>query len=275
VLQFTNPPELLTDQDFYSTWKNEGFASYTGIPLIAKGELKGVLEVYHRASFEPEAQWIDLLQNFSTQAAIAIDNAQLFNDLQRSNFELSLAYDATIEGWSRALELHDDEAKGHAQRITDLTLGLARAMGIRDAEMVHIRRGALLHDIGKMGIPDSILLKPSALTDAEWEIMRKHPVYAHEMLTPIAYLRPALDIPYCHHEKWDGTGYPRGLKGEEIPPAARLFAVADVFDSLTRERSYRKAWTIERALDYIKSESGKHFEPKAVNAFLEMLANSK
>jgi PAS domain S-box-containing protein len=275
VLQFTDPPELLTGQDFYATWKNEGFASYTGIPLIAKGELKGVLEIYHRSPFQAEEQWMDLLQNFSTQAAIAIDNAQLFNDLQRSNFELSLAYDATIEGWSRALELRDRETEGHAQHVTTLTLELARIMGMRDADMVHIRRGALLHDIGKMGIPDSILLKPGALTDAEWEVMRLHPVYANEMLTPIAYLRPALDIPYCHHENWDGTGYPRGLKAEEIPPAARIFTVADAFDSLTRTRSYRKAWTKEKVLEYIKLESGKRFDPKVVDVFLDMLANSK
>jgi HD-GYP domain-containing protein (c-di-GMP phosphodiesterase class II) len=146
-------------------------------------------------------------------------------------------------------------------------------MGLRDADMVHIRRGALLHDIGKMGIPDSVLLKPGTLTEEEWKIMRKHPVYAHEMLTPIAYLRPAIDIPYYHHEKWDGTGYPRGLKGEEIPPAARIFAVADVFDSLTRERSYRETWTQEQALEHIRTLSGSHLDPKVVNAFLNLVAD--
>ena len=253
--------------------KSEGFSSYTGIPLIAKGELKGVLEVYHRSTFQPDAPWVDLLQNFSTQAAIAIDNAQMFNDLQRSNFELSLAYDATIEGWSRAQELRDYGLEGHSQRITDLTMELARAMGLRDMDMVHIRRGALLHDIGKMGIPDSILLKPGPLTDTEWDMIRRHPDYANDLLIPIAYLRPALDIPYCHHERWDGSGYPRGLKGEEIPPAARIFAVVDVFDAMTSDRPYRKRLTKEAALQYIENESGKHFEPKAAATFLRLAAD--
>jgi PAS domain S-box-containing protein/putative nucleotidyltransferase with HDIG domain len=271
-LQFADPPELLTNRDIQRTWKNEGFVSYTGIPLIAKGELKGVLEVYHRTPFEADAQWMDLFQNFSIQASIAIENAQMFNELQRSNFELSLAYDATIEGWSRALELREYEAIGHAQRITDLTLELARDMGVRDADMVHIRRGALLHDIGKMGIPDSILLKPSDLTEEEWKIIRKHPTLAYEMLSPIAYLRQALDIPYCHHERWDGFGYPRGLAGEEIPPAARIFAVADAYEAMTSDRIFRKRISKEEAMHHLQAEAGKQFDPKVVAAFLQLAA---
>ncbi len=191
--------------------------------------------------------------------------------MQRSNLELGLAYDAALEGWTRALDLRDQETEGHTQRVTDLAVQLARAMGLPDEEIVHIRRGALLHDIGKMGIPDRILLKPDALTAEEWEIMRKHPVYAYEMLHPIPYLRQALEIPYCHHEKWDGTGYPRGLKGEQIPLAARLFAVVDVWDALRSNRPYRKAWSDAEALEYIREQAGKHFDPAVVEVFLKLL----
>ena len=151
-------------------------------------------------------------KRFAGQAAIAIDNAQLFENLQHSNAELVLAYDTTIEGWSHALDLRDKETEGHTQRVTEMTLRLAKAMGIDEAELVHIRRGALLHDIGKMGVPDNILLKPGELTEEEWGSCTQHPQLAYDLLSPIAYLRPALDIPYCHHEKWDGTGYPRGLE---------------------------------------------------------------
>jgi len=184
---------------------------------------------------------------------------------------LTLAYDATIQGLSRALDLRDKETEGHTQRVAEMTLRLAQACGMTDHELVHVRRGALLHDMGKMGIPDSILLKPGPLTEEEWEIMRLHPQYAYEMFSPIDYLRPALDIPYSHHEKWDGTGYPDGLKGDEIPLSARLFAVVDVWDALTSERPYRAAWPEEKALEYIKDQSGKHFDPRAVKLFLSLL----
>ncbi|MGC9063072.1 MAG: HD-GYP domain-containing protein [bacterium] len=188
-----------------------------------------------------------------------------------ANRELLRAYDKTLEGWAYALDLRDKETEGHSQRVTELTLRIAKKMGVRDEDLIHIRRGALLHDMGKIGIPDNILLKPDKLSEEEWEIMKKHPVYAYQMLSRIEYLRPALDIPYCHHEKWDGSGYPRGLKGEEIPLAARIFAVADVFDALTSDRSYRKAWTKESAIEYIKGEAGKHFDPRVVDAFLKVI----
>jgi putative nucleotidyltransferase with HDIG domain len=171
----------------------------------------------------------------------------------------------------RALDLRDKETEGHTQRVTELTLKLARAAGMTEEELVHVRRGALLHDIGKMGVPDHILLKPGKLTDEEWVEMRKHPVFAYELLSPIAYLRPALDIPYCHHEKWDGTGYPRGLKGEQIPLAARLFAVADVWDALRSDRPYRQSWPKEKVIEHIKSLSGTHLDPKSVELFLSMM----
>jgi putative nucleotidyltransferase with HDIG domain len=194
----------------------------------------------------------------------------MFNSLQRSNVELMLAYDTTLEGWSKALDLRDKETEGHTQRVTEMTVRLAQVMGFKDNELVHIRRGALLHDIGKMGIPDSILLKAGPLTDEEREIMCHHPAYAYEMLYPISYLRPALDIPYCHHEKWDGTGYPRGLKGDQIPLAARIFAAVDVWDALRSDRPYRAGWPVERVREHIQSLSGTHFDPEVVDVFLEM-----
>ncbi|HUG33580.1 MAG TPA: GAF domain-containing protein, partial [Anaerolineales bacterium] len=252
----------------------EGFISYVGMPLIAKGEVKGVMEVFLRSSLEMDAEWIDFLESLSGQAALAIDNASLFESLQRSNLELGMAYETTLEGWSAALDLRDKETEGHTRRVTDLTLQLAEAMGLSERERVHIRRGALLHDIGKMGIPDRILLKPDTLTDEEWEIMRQHPTYAFKLLSPISHLGPALDIPYCHHERWDGSGYPRGLKGEAIPLAARIFTVADVYDALCSDRPYRPSWTREKALEYIKSLSGMHFDPRVVDVFLGMVGGT-
>jgi HD-GYP domain-containing protein (c-di-GMP phosphodiesterase class II)/nitrate/nitrite-specific signal transduction histidine kinase len=249
----------------------EGFVFYAGAPLVAKGEVKGVLEVFHRARLSPDDEWRESLEALASRAAIAIDNATLFDGLQRSNFELTLAYDATIEGWSHALDLRDRETEGHTQRVTELTLRLARAMGVSDSELVHVRRGSLLHDIGKMGVPDSILLKPGPLTDEEWVLMRKHPVYAYDLLSPITFLRPALDIPYYHHEKWDGSGYPRALKGEQIPLHARIFAVVDVWDALRSDRPYSPAWPEERARAHIASLSGTHFDPNVVTKFLELL----
>jgi len=251
----------------------ENFVAYVGSPLVAKGQVVGVLEIFQRSPLAPDPDWFDFLTMIADQAAIAIDNAQLFENLQRSNFDLTLAYDATIEGWSRALDLRDRETEGHTQRVTNLTVKLARQMGIPDSDILHIRRGALLHDIGKMGIPDSILHKPDQLTPEEWEIMRQHTKYAYQMLTPIKYLKPALDIPRHHHEKWDGTGYPEGLKGEQIPIAARIFAVVDVWDALTSDRSYRDAWSREKVIEYIRSESGKHFDPRVVETFLSFILN--
>jgi putative nucleotidyltransferase with HDIG domain len=260
-----------TNTDTALLYRKEGFVAYAGVPLIAKGQIKGVLEVYHRSVRRLETEWLKLLETLASQAAIAIDNAQLFDNLQQSNIELALAYDATIAGWSRAMDLRDKETEGHTQRVTELTLKLARAMRISDTELAHIRRGALLHDIGKMGVPDNILLKADQLSHEEWEKMRQHPVWAYEMLSSIRYLQLALDIPYCHHEKWDGTGYPRGLKGEEIPIAARIFAVADVWDAITSDRPYRKGWSEEEALRYIQEQSGKYFDPRVVQEFFRLI----
>lgn len=250
---------------------SEGFEAYLAGPLLVKGRLKGVLEVFHRTPLHPYDEWLDFFNTLAGQAAIAVENATLFDNLERSNHELSQAYDATIEGWSRALDLRDKETEGHTQRISEMTIKLARAFGLPEEEMLHIRRGALLHDIGKMGVPDHILLKSGELTEEEWARMRTHPEYAYNLLKPIAFLAPALDIPLCHHEKWDGSGYPRRLKGQEIPLAARLFMVVDVWDALRSDRPYRPAWTKEKALDYIQSLSGTHFDPKVVDAFLQII----
>ena len=249
----------------------EGFVTYFGTPLIAKGQVNGVLEIYHRLPFAPDENWLELFKILAGQAAIAVDSARLFTDLIHSNAELFAAYDSTIEGWSHALDLRDKETEGHTQRVTEMTLKFARAAGITEEELVHVRRGALLHDIGKMGVPDHILLKPDKLTDEEWVAMHKHPTFAFELLSPIAYLRLALDIPYCHHEKWDGGGYPRGLKGEQIPLTARLFAIVDVWDALRSDRPYRKAWPEDKVLEHIHSLAGTHFDPKAVELFLNMI----
>jgi HD-GYP domain-containing protein (c-di-GMP phosphodiesterase class II) len=253
-----------------SFYAAEGFVSYCGVPIVAKGALKGVLEVLHRCHLDAGPHWPDLLTTLAGQAAIAIDNSSLFDGLQRSNAELTMAYEATLEGWSRAMDLRDRETEGHSQRVTEISVRLAIMMGVPDADLVQVRRGALLHDIGKLGVPDQILLKPGKLTDEEWVIMRGHPLLAHDLLSPITYLNPALDIPYCHHEKWDGTGYPRRLKGEEIPLSARVFAVADVWDALGSDRPYRPAWPREKIVAYMREQSGLHFDPRILAAFLTM-----
>jgi putative nucleotidyltransferase with HDIG domain len=211
------------------------------------------------------------LEALADQAAIAINSAQLFTQQQQLNARLTKAYEDTLDGWSRALDLRDEETEGHSRRVTDLTLELARQMGVDEELLIHLRRGAQLHDIGKMGIPDSILLKPGKLTPEEWQIMRRHPILAADLLAPIEFLTPALEIPYSHHEKWDGTGYPLGVQGEEIPISARIFAVVDVWDALTHDRPYRPAWTESEALAYLREQAGKHFDPRIVASFLSLL----
>lgn len=254
-------------------------------PLKIKSDLIGVIYVDNRARsgiFQTPDR--EMITAFADQAAVAIDNARLFEklketnaeleqanvNLEAANIELKIAYDATLQGWVRALDMRDKETEGHTQRVTLLTERLARMMGVLGEDLLHIRRGAILHDIGKMAIPDAILLKPGGLTDEERELIKKHPVYAYEMLSPIDFLRPALDIPYCHHEKWDGTGYPRGLKGEEIPFPARIFPVIDVWDALISNRPYRKGLPPEEVKAHITADSGKHFDPQVVEVFLQM-----
>ncbi|HNO95170.1 MAG TPA: HD domain-containing phosphohydrolase, partial [Anaerolineales bacterium] len=255
------------------------------VPMLMGEEALGSIAVYSQSPRQWSEDEIRLLSLLANQTAIAIENTRLLEaehtarkhaeilhlqTIQQAQ-DLTLAYDTTIEGWSRALDLRDKETEEHTLRVTNLTLQLAQAFDISHVELKHIKHGALLHDIGKMGIPDNILRKAGELSDDEWVMMRQHPQLAYEMLSPIAYLLPALDIPYCHHEKWDGTGYPRGLKGEEIPLAARLFAVVDVFDALTSDRPYRPAWAKNKAIEYIRQKAGSHFDPSVVEVFLRLI----
>ena len=271
--KMTRTHGLLTDEQFTrrAAFAGEKFDAYFALPLIAHGQVRGVIEVYNRSPLDPDQEWLDFLEALAGQAAISIDVVRLFDGLQHSNTELTLAYDSTIEGWSRAMDLRDKETEGHTQRVTNLSIRLGRRLGLADAELVHLRRGALLHDIGKMGVPDNILLKPGKLTDDEWILMRKHPEYAYEMLSSIRYLGTAIDIPYCHHEKWDGSGYPQGLIGEHIPLSARLFAVIDVWDALRSDRPYRPGLSKAETLRMISDGAGTHFDPKIAGEFLEFI----
>lgn len=249
----------------------EEFVAYYGVPLIVKSRVLGVLEVYSRSPLDPNWEWLNFLDTLAGQATITIDNASMVNSLHRSKIELELAYDRTLEGWSRALDLRDKETEGHTRRVAEMTVKLAAALGLSEEEVIQARRGALLHDIGKISVPDAILLKQGELTEEEWVIMRKHPQYAYELLSPIEYLRPALDIPYCHHERWNGSGYPRGLAGEQIPLKARIFSVVDEWDALTSDRAYRKAWNRTKVMKRIISLSGVYFDPRVVEQFMNLV----
>lgn len=251
--------------------KKENITSYYGVSLIARGKLEGVLQVYSHERLNPDQDWITFADALAGQAAVAVYNIALFADLEQANKDLIQAYDATIEGWAHALELRDKETSGHSRRVVDLTVKIAHRFGFDEEALHHIRRGVLLHDIGKMGIPDDILQKPGPLTEEEWDIMREHPGFAYDMLKDIDYLVPALTIPHYHHERWDGSGYPEGLAGEEIPLEARIFAVVDIWDALTSKRYYRDAWSREKTLEYIKDEAGILLDPDVVAVFLEII----
>jgi len=252
----------------------EGFNWYHVEPLLVKDNIKGVLEIFFKENINPDDDWYSFVKAFAQQTAIAIDNATLFTDLEKSNKELLSSYESTIEGWSRALDMRDRETEHHSLRVTEMTLRLCKLCGMSENELTNVRRGALLHDIGKMGIPDSILFKKETLSQSDWIAIRKHPEYAYELLYPIEYLRSALDIPYCHHEKWDGSGYPRGLKGTEIPLAARIFAVVDVWDALLSDRPYRDGWPKEKVFEEIRRLSGTHFDPESVTLFFKIIGDS-
>ncbi len=249
----------------------EGFEAYFGAPLLARGEVLGVLELFQRSEKPVDSAWMNFFEIVAGQVAIAIDHVKTLGELQRNNLELLLAYDHTIEGWARNLELRDIETQGHCQRVTDLTGRLAVKLGYRDAELVAIRRGALLHDIGKLGIPDSILFKEGSLTEEEWALMHQHPQIAADLLGQISFLKQSVAIPLCHHEKWDGGGYPQGLKGEAIPEVARMFAVVDVWDALSSDRPYRARWPREKILAHIREQAGTHFDPRIVDVFLDLV----
>jgi PAS domain S-box-containing protein/putative nucleotidyltransferase with HDIG domain len=266
---FTN--DLKNDPNLaYPEWTYNDIHGGIGAPLIAQEEhLIGFLWVGRKNEITKSD--IRLLASVADMAANAIYRVTLYEQSQKDAANLILAYDSTLEGWAHALELRDQETEGHTRRVMQMTVKLAQAMGIELPALENVRRGALLHDIGKMAIPDSILLKPGTLNEREWEIMRRHPEYAYEFLERIGYLHPVIDIPYCHHEKWDGSGYPRGLKGEQIPRVARIFAIVDVWDALRSDRPYRPAWSEEKTRKYILEQSGKHFDPQGVQVFLDLL----
>jgi HD-GYP domain-containing protein (c-di-GMP phosphodiesterase class II) len=250
----------------------EEFTSYFAAPLVSHGDFVGVLEIFHRQPLSPDQAWFDFLLTVAEQAAIAIRNADQIQNLQRAKSEMEIAYQATLSGWVRALDLRDGETGAHTQRVTAQCVALARAMHYPPNLIPSLWRGAMLHDIGKMAIPDSILRKPGALSEDEWAVMKTHPALARDLLAPIEFLRSAIDIPYYHHEKWDGSGYPEGLAGVHIPLEARIFAVADVWDALRSDRPYRAAWSDQQALDHIGEQKGKAFDPNVVDVFEQMIA---
>jgi len=249
----------------------EKFVKYIATPMVIKGQIKGVLEIYHKSDLNPTHEWISFLEALAQQAAIALDNSQNFLELQKSQSVLLQAYDDTLMGWANFLDLRDKETEGHTVRVLERTMRAAQRLGVREEDMEHLRRGVLLHDIGKVGVPDHILNKPGPLTDEEWVIMKKHPEYAYQMLAPIGFLKQALDVPYCHHERWDGTGYPRNLKGKEIPFTARIFTVFDVFDALTSERIYNKPRSKDDAINYIRDNAGIIFDPDIVDICIDVI----
>jgi HD-GYP domain-containing protein (c-di-GMP phosphodiesterase class II) len=275
AIQRSGKPVIVDDAQLDSRFEKwaagVNIHGWLGVPLVARGQIIGYITL---DSFRPNAFHENdaaLAQTFAHQAAAAIDNARLFTSLELTNEELSKAYDTTLEGWGNALELRDKETQGHTRRVAELTLKLARQIGLREPELTHIRRGVLVHDIGKMGVPDRILHKKNPLTAKEWEQLQRHPQYAFDLLYPIAYLRPAIEVPYCHHERWDGKGYPRGLVAEEIPLLARIFSVVDVWDALLSDRPYRKAWPRQKVLKYIRAQAGLLFDPRIAETFLRLM----
>lgn len=269
-LHIPNLKEITTSRYRATLTRDEDFVFYCGLPLISKGKPQGILELYHRSPKPISEEWKRYAELLSGQAAIAIDNALLFEELQQTNLHLTQAYDSTLTGWARALEMRDHKTSGHTRRVTELTLELAREVGVPHQDLPQLRRGALLHDIGMIRVSDRILIKEEPLEDSEWEAIKKHPRHAKEILTPIHGLEKALDIPLHHHERWDGSGYPSGLSGENIPLPARLFAVADVWDALTHDRPYRQAWPEESALEHLREHAGTLFDPEIVEAFLKI-----
>lgn len=253
------------------TLAKEGMRYGYAVPLVVDGRSIGVLKVFLKTPTVVDREWLDFLKTLAGQAAIAVDRARLYTSLEQTALDLEQAYDETLAGWAKALELRDAETEGHSQRVVKLTEQLAKAHGIAEPELTNLRRGALLHDVGKMGIPDAILNKPGPLTSEEFELIKQHPLYAYNWLRQISYLQPALEIPHSHHERWDGTGYPQQLKGEAIPLAARLFSLVDVWDALTSDRPYRAAWSPERTRAYIAAEAGKQFDPALVPVFLKLV----
>ena len=253
---------------------SEKFKAYYAYPLSVKGEVVGVIETFFRKPFYPDQDWLGFFEALVTQAAVAYDSYRKYADLQRVQQNMASSFRSTLETWSKSLELHQIESHDHIRRVTDQTLQLSREMGIDEQEMPDIERGALLHDIGKIGIMDNILQKKGTLTEVEWVEIKRHPQIARDLLSNVKMLENAMDIPYCHHENWDGSGYPQGLKGEEIPLPARIFAVVETFDALTSSKPYRKAWSKSEAIKYLTDEKGKKFDPEIIDRFLKILQAS-
>jgi HD-GYP domain-containing protein (c-di-GMP phosphodiesterase class II)/PAS domain-containing protein len=251
--------------------EQEGFKSYYCVPLVTKGQLKGVMEIFFKQHFQADQEWLEFLGTLAQQSAIAINNAELLNSLQAGQFDLVNAYENALQGWSDSIENQIGGNKGNPQRVVEAAVKIAEKMGMNRTDLANFKRGAMLHDIGNAAIPASLLGKPGALTEDEWQIIRTHPLQARTMLTKSKYLANAMDIPCFHHEKWDGSGYPQGLKAEAIPLAARIYSVADAWDALTSDRPYRKAWSMLKTMKYIHAQSGIAFDPTVVNAFEELL----
>ncbi len=269
LVQFESLDEKSKDQR-QEHFFNRGCKSYIALPLIINWDVLGILEIFWRP-YQEDKDKLNIIKMVGGTISWAIEHTSVMSDLKRRNDELTSTYTATIEGLSRALELRDLETEGHTKRVGELTLRLANHMQIPQEQHIHLLQGALLHDIGKLGIPDAILLKPGSLSPQEWDVMKQHPLYAYNILAPIISLKETLDIPLYHHEHWDGSGYPFGLKGDKIPISARLFTIVDVFDALTSDRPYRSAWSHSQTVAYIREQSGELFDPQIVRKFLELI----
>lgn len=272
IIRYNQSSLNTVTEDFRNFMIMENFYDYLGMPLVENQQILGVLEMFSPRPMDTTPDWRMHLKFIRGLASNTIRRKMLAEQQKSTATELEIAYSETLEAWVRALEIRDNYTAGHTQRVLDLTLRLATKMGIPDEMLVHITRGVLLHDIGKLAISDNILRKTGPLDSEEWKSMREHPKFAYNLLKPIQYLRPALDIPYCHHEKWDGSGYPQGLQGDAIPYPARIFTVVDVWDALTTDRPYRKAWQKEDALNYIRAKAGTEFDPKVVDEFVGLVS---
>ena len=257
---------LPTNQDL----NPNGEYTYICLPLISRGKILGALEIFHRTPFYPSNEWQEALKALAAQTALALDNATIYHQMQELNLQIVGAYNATIEAWAKAVETRKKGSQGHIDRVLDLILAIARELKLPGEQVAHLRRGALLHDIGELIVPEDILNKPGPLDETEWKIIQRHPTYARDLLAGVDVLDQALEIPLAHHEKWDGSGYPLGLQNTLIPRGARIFTVVDVFDALTSPRPYRPAWDSEKALQYITKQAGVHFDPEIVEAFLHV-----
>lgn len=271
IFYINNPEPLAEDPEVSKLLRAEGFIAYMGIPMVICGKNRGVIELFSKTEISPDLSWQRFLRILSGQAGHLVCRQEEFMRYNNAIIKLDQAYSDALDGWVRAVELRDHYTFKHTERTTDLTLQLSTRLGVPDEMLVHVRRGAMLHDVGKLVIPDSILLKPGPLNEEEWVTMRQHPIFAYKLLKPVQFLQQAITIPYYHHEKWDGTGYPRGLKQEEIPLEARIFTVVDVWDALTSDRPYRTAWKEEEALSYIEANSNIEFDPDVVREFIAIV----